>query len=262
VEAISVAGQQHGMVATDEHGTPVRPAKLWNDTETAPDVGWLIKKLGGPEAWAEAVGSVPVPALTITKLSWLHRSEADAWARMRHVCLPHDWLTWKLTGRLVTDRGDASGTGYWSPIEERYRYDLLEIVGADLDWKEMLPTVLGPSELAGEWTAGEGRPKVACGTGDNMAAALGTGLGGRDLDVARHLGNRVRRERSRRATHGAVAGFADATGKYLPLVCTLSATKVTGAVARLLGVDDERLGVLALDAGGRRWRDPAALVRR
>ena len=59
VEAISVAGQQHGMVATDEHGTPVRPAKLWNDTETAPDVGWLIKKLGGPEAWAEAVGSVP-----------------------------------------------------------------------------------------------------------------------------------------------------------------------------------------------------------
>ena len=130
----------------------MRPAKLWNDTETAPDVGWLIKKLGGPEAWAEAVGSVPVPALTITKLSWLHRSEPDAWARMRHVCLPHDWLTWKLTGRLVTDRGDASGTGYWSPIEERYRYDLLEIVGADLDWKAMLPTVLGPSEPAGEWT--------------------------------------------------------------------------------------------------------------
>ena len=143
------------MVVTDEHGTPVRPAKLWNDTETAPDVGWLIKKLGGPAAWAEAVGSVPVPALTITKLSWLHRSEPDAWARMRHVCLPHDWLTWKLTGSLVTDRGDASGTGYWSPREERYRYDLLEIVGADLDWASMLPTVLGPSEPPG---SGEGRP--------------------------------------------------------------------------------------------------------
>ena len=115
VAALSVAGQQHGMVATDDEGTPVRPAKLWNDTESAPDVGWLVKKLGGAAAWAEAVGSVPVPALTITKLSWLHRTEADAWARMRHVCLPHDWLTWKLTGRLVTDRGDASGTGYWSP---------------------------------------------------------------------------------------------------------------------------------------------------
>ena len=250
VAAISVAGQQHGMVATDEHGTPVRPAKLWNDTETAPDVGWLIKKLGGPEAWAEAVGSVPVPALTITKLSWLHRSEADAWARMRHVCLPHDWLTWKLTGQLVTDRGDASGTGYWSPIEERYRYDVLEIVGADLDWKGMLPTVLGPSESAGEWASGEGRPKVACGTGDNMAAALGTGLGAGEISMSLGTSGTAYAVSDRATSDptGAVAGFADATGNYLPLVCTLNATKVTEAVARLLGVDDDRLGLLALDA--------------
>ncbi len=250
VEAISVAGQQHGMVATDEQGTPVRPAKLWNDTETAPDVGWLIKKLGGPEAWAEAVGSVPVPALTITKLSWLHRSEADAWARMRHVCLPHDWLTWKLSGQLVTDRGDASGTGYWSPLEERYRYDLLEIVDAGLDWKAMLPAVLGPSDPAGEWTDGDGRPKVACGTGDNMAAALGTGLGAGEISMSLGTSGTAYAVSDRATSDptGAVAGFADATGKFLPLVCTLNATKVTDAVARLLGVDDDRLGVLALDA--------------
>ncbi len=156
VAALSVAAQQHGMVVTDDDGTPVRPAKLWNDTESAPDVGWLVKKLGGSAAWAEAVGSVPVPALTITKLSWLHRTEPDAWARMRRVCLPHDWLTWKLTGRLVTDRGDASGTGYWSPLEERYRFDLLEIVGSELDWKAMVPDVLAPADRAGIWEAGTG----------------------------------------------------------------------------------------------------------
>ncbi len=119
VEAISVAGQQHGMVVTDELGTPLRPAKLWNDTETAADASWLIKKLGSTGAWAEAVGSVPVASFTITKLSWLHRTEADVWARMARVCLPHDWLTWRLTGRLATDRGDASGTGYWSPARRR-----------------------------------------------------------------------------------------------------------------------------------------------
>ena len=250
VAAVSVAGQQHGMVATDEDGVPVRPAKLWNDTETAADAAWLIKKLGGADAWAAAVGTVPVPALTITKLSWLHRTEPDAWSRMRHVCLPHDWLTWKLTGRLVTDRGDASGTGYWSPLEERYRYDLIEIVGAELDWPAMLPHVLGPVEEAGEWAAAPGSPRVACGTGDNMAAALGTGLG--VGEIAMSLGTSgtayTVSDRPTADPTGAVAGFADATGKYLPLVCTLNATKVTDAVARLLGVDEERLSVLALEA--------------
>ena len=228
-------------------------------------MGWLIKKLGGAEAWAEAVGTVPVPALTITKLSWLHRSEPEAWARMRRVCLPHDWLTWRLTGNLVTDRGDASGTGYWSPIEERYRYDILEIVGADLDWKSMLPAVLGPSESAGEWADGPGSARVACGTGDNMAAALGTGLGPGEISVSLGTSGTAYavsdRPTARRDGRG--RGFADASGRYLPLVCTLNATKVTDAVARLLGVDEERLGVLAMSASpGLRRRHPAPLVRR
>ena len=101
VAAISVAGQQHGMVALDEHREVLRPAKLWNDTESAPDAAWLIGQLpGGRQAWADACGSVPVASFTITKLSWLHRSEPETWRRLAHVVLPHDWLTFKLTGRL------------------------------------------------------------------------------------------------------------------------------------------------------------------
>jgi xylulokinase len=238
------------MVVTDELGVPLRPAKLWNDTETAPDAAWLIKKLGSAAAWADAVGSVPVASFTITKLSWLHRTEADVWARIARVCLPHDWLTWQLTGRLCTDRGDASGTGYWSPAQNEYRYDLLEIVGADIDWTTVVPPVLAPDETAGRWTDGDGQPIVACGTGDNMAAALGIGLGAGE--VALSLGTSgtayVVSDRPTADSTGAVAGFADATGRYLPLVCTLNATKVTDAIARLLGVDHERLDRLALDA--------------
>jgi xylulokinase len=250
VHAVSVAGQQHGMVVTDEVGTPLRPAKLWNDTETAADASWLIKKLGSTAAWAEAVGSVPVASFTITKLSWLHRTEADVWGRMARVCLPHDWLTWRLTGRLATDRGDASGTGYWSPAQGEYRYDLLEIVGDDIDWPSTVPPVLAPDEAAGQWVEGNGQPIVACGTGDNMAAALGVGLG--PGQVALSLGTSgtayVVSDRPTADSTGSVAGFADATGRYLPLVCTLNATKVTDAVARLVGVDHERLDRLALDA--------------
>ena len=126
VAAIAVAGQQHGMVALDRERRVIRPAKLWNDTESAADAAWLIDQLdGGGGSWAAACGSVPVASFTITKLSWLHRKEPESWDRLAHVVLPHDWLTYRLTGRLATDRGDASGTGYWSPAAGSYRDDLL-----------------------------------------------------------------------------------------------------------------------------------------
>lgn len=232
---VSVAGQQHGMVVLDAAGDVIRPAKLWNDTESAADAGWLVGQLdGGAPAWAAACGSVPVAAFTISKLSWLHRKEPEAFDRIARVLLPHDWLAWKLTGELGTDRGDASGTGYWSPATGEYRLDLLEIVDRDLDWAAALPPVLGPGD--------------ATGTGDNMAAALGLGL--RPGDVAVSLGTSgtvfaVSEHATADAT-GAVCGFADATGAYLPLVCTLNATKVTDATAHLLGVELTQLDDMAL----------------
>jgi xylulokinase len=162
--------------------------------------------------------------------------------------LPHDWLTFRLTGRQTTDRGDASGTGYWSPREGRYRDDLLRLVSDDVDWAAALPDVLAPEAVAGEWR-GAGIT-VAPGTGDNMAAALGLGL--RPGDLALSLGTSgtaftVSDEPAEDPT-GTVAGFADATGRYLPLVCTMNATKVTDAVGRLLGVDHAQFDALALQA--------------
>ena len=244
---ISVAGQQHGMVALDAAGEVLRPAKLWNDTESAPDAGWLCKQLpGGAAEWAAAIGSVPVASFTITKLSWLHRSEPDVWARLAHVLLPHDWLTHRLTGALVTDRGDASGTGYWSPISGDYRYDLLSVVDADQDWSTVVPRVAGPTETVGEWRG----VRVACGTGDNMGAALGLGLvAGTAVVSIGTSGTAYAVATAPTAdTTGAVAGFADAAGGFLPLACTLNATKVTDAVARLLGVGREEFDALALAA--------------
>ncbi len=248
--AVSVAGQQHGMVVLDADDTVIRPAKLWNDTESAPDAQWLIGRLGSDAAWAVACGSVPVAAFTITKLSWLHRSEPDAWSRVARVCLPHDWLTWKLSGGFVTDRGDASGTGYFSAARDEYELDLLRIVDGDVDWTTRLPRVLKPTERAGATTELGLDAIVAPGTGDNMAAALALAL--RPGDVAISLGTSgtvyTVSESPTADASGAVAGFADATGRFLPLVCTLNATKVTDAMARWLGVDLTGLDTLALDA--------------
>ena len=253
VAAISVGGQQHGMVVLDEQREVIRPAKLWNDTESAPDAASLIERLpGGRQAWAEACGVVPVASFTITKLAWLPRNEPEAFVRLAHVVLPHDWLTFRLTGSLTTDRGDASGTGYWSAASGSYRPELLALVDADRDWSGAVPTVLGPGDAAGEWNGAI----VGPGTGDNMAGALGVGLRSGDVAVSIGTSGTVYSVCDSPAADpsGIVAGFADATGRYLPLVCTLNATKVTDAVARLLGVDhaafDELVFAAPPGAGG------------
>jgi xylulokinase len=252
IAAVSVGGQQHGMVALDADDRPVHPAKLWNDTESAPDADWLLSQLAasddGAASWAAAVGSVPVAAFTVTKLSWLHRTHPDAWARIAKVLLPHDHLTHLLTGEYTTDRGDASGTGYWSPSTGEYRWDLLALIDRHRDWADVVPTVLGPLDVAGRWNG----IAVAVGTGDNMAASLGLGLAAGD--VALSVGTSgtafAVADAPTADPSGAVAGFADATGRFLPLVCTSNAAKVLDAVARLLGVDHDRFDELALGAVG------------
>lgn len=251
VAAIAVAGQQHGMVLCDEVGEPVRDALLWNDTRSAGAANDLVTELGGAAAWADAVGTVPVASITATKLRWTARAEPDVAERARSVLLPHDWLTRKLRGdgaEPVTDRGDASGTGYWSPHEERYRPDLLELAfGRVLD----LPRVAGPGEVVGRGAGPADGLVIGPGTGDNMAAALAIGAGPGELIVS--LGTSgtvfVSAERPTADPSGLVAGFADARGRYLPLVCTLNAARVLGVGATLLGVDPAGFDELALDAG-------------
>jgi xylulokinase len=254
VAAIAVGGQQHGMVVLDDAGEVIRPALLWNDTRSAPQAERLTAELGGAKAWAEAVGLVPVASFTVTKLAWLAENEPDRAARVAGVCLPHDWLTWRLAGSpglegLVTDRGDASGTGYWSPMTGEYRRDLLV---AALGHDAQLPEVLQPAAHAGATGVpglSTGTP-LGPGTGDNMAAALG--LGARPGDVVLSVGTSgvvcAVAEVPARDESGTVAGFADATGRYLPAAVTLNEARVLDATARLLGVGLERLSELALSA--------------
>jgi xylulokinase len=250
VAAIAVAGQQHGMVLLDGAGKVVRPALLWNDTRSGPAASELIEELGGPDAWAQAVSLVPVASFTVTKLRWTAENEPDLAKTAEQVVLPHDWLTWQLLGgaggrhETSTDRGDASGTGYWSPASGEYRHDILEhAFGRPLG----VPTVRQPSEAAG--TARSGM-LVAAGTGDNMGAALGLGAALGDVVVSLGTSGTVFavHEAPTYDATGVVAGFADATGRFLPLVCTLNAARVLDATARMLGTDHTGLDQLALAA--------------
>ena len=253
VQALAVGAQQHGMVCLDESGQVVRPALLWNDTRSADAAADLIEELGGGEAgrraWAEAVGTVPVASFTVTKLRWLADREPEAAKRTAAVALPHDWLSWRLAGgsaldALFTDRGDASGTGYWSAATEQYHRELLvRALGHDA----VLPRVLGPAEQGGATPDGV---VLGPGTGDNAAAALG--LGAHPGDVVVSIGTSgvacSVTEVPAQDPSGTVAGFADATGRFLPLIATLNAARVLDAVASMLRVDHEELSRLALSA--------------
>ena len=256
IVAISVAAQCHGLVALDTNGAVIRPAKLWNDTTSAPQATDLIAEFGSNEL-VERLGSVPTASFTITKIAWLAAHEPENFAKMAYILLPHDWLTYRLSGRMVTDRSDASGTGYYDATHNRYDTEFLASIDADRDWDANFPAVLAPSEAAGQILPdvadelGVSRNAViGAGSGDQHAGAVG--LGARPGDLVWVLG-----------TSGVVYGIsetpvfdstgivncvADATGGFQPLICTLNSTKVTDAIGRLLGVDHDELSRLALSA--------------
>jgi xylulokinase len=245
VAAIAVAGQQHGLVTLDADGRPVRPAILWNDTRSEVEARELTEALGGGDAWAERVGLVPVPSFTATRWAWLRRHEPAGAAMARAVRLPHDFITERLCGRGVTDRGDVSGTAWWSTRDEGYVAEVLRLI--DLD-PALLPEVLGPREPAGEVTpetAGalglRTGAVVAPGTGDNMAAALGLGARAGEPVVSLGTSGTAYAVMDERAVDpsGTVAGFADASGRFLPLAATLNATLAVDRVAGWLGLDRE-----------------------
>ena len=272
--AVGVAGQQHGMVVLDEDGEVIRPALLWNDLRSAPAAAELVREFGGPQWWASETGSVPTASFTVTKLRWLATHEPASASRATAVLLPHDWLTWRLLGGMgersraaghprvggradgagragpeqpapmVTDRGDASGTGYFSPAKGIWLPDLVKAAaGRTL----RLPRVASPGEIVGQTARGAA---VSAGTGDNMGAALGLGLGPGDVAVSIGTSGTAFAVSEVPADDpsGAVAGFADATGRFLPLVCTINAGLVLSATASLLGTDLDGLSGLALAA--------------
>jgi len=251
VAALAIGGQQHGMVVLDKDGDVIRPALLWNDTRSAQSALDLNAEMGGDAEAAKKVGSVLVASFTATKLRWLADHEKANAEKVAAVALPHDWLSWRLQGgkefaHLFTDRSDASGTGYFDSVTSTYREDLLKSA-LRTDRTIITPRIVAPSSFGGETLSGI---PIAAGAGDNAGAALG--VQAQPGDVVVSLGTSgTAFAVSDTATHdpsGAVAGFADATGRFLPLVCTLNAARILDAATRILGKTHDEVGALALTA--------------
>ena len=276
VGALSVGGQQHGMVCLDSQGEVIRPALLWNDTRSAGAAEELICERGdcdrerGARWWAQATGLVPVASFTVTKLRWVADNEPENARKIAAICLPHDWLSWKIRGGfeavglagLCTDRSDASGTGYMDRADAVYRREILaQALRISLEEAEaiILPKICEPMEAMGfgDPRHGWGEIAIGPGCGDNAGAALGVGLGVGQALLS--LGTSgvvaVVSETPVEDPSGQVAGFADASGHWLPLACTLNASRILDAVGAMSGLGYEELDEAALsvpDAGGLR----------
>jgi xylulokinase len=196
VAAISIGGQQHGMVLLDSDGNVVRDALLWNDTRSAPDAQRLIDHFGA-DYLASHTGSIPVASFTSTKVAWVASNEPAHAQRVAAICLPHDYLSWRLAGygpvglsqfgpdlsKLATDASDASGTGYFNPATGEY---VTEILSWILGRVPALPSIVKPGSFAYEADATrEGfKGAIAGGAGDNAAAGLGAGAVDGDVIVS------------------------------------------------------------------------------
>ena len=246
VLAIGVSGQQHGLVVLDAEFQVIRPAKLWNDTETAPENAALIARLGGEEACFQRFGIVPRTGYTVSKLLWLKEHEPENFARICHILLPHEYLNFWLTGKIYAEYGDASGTAFFDVRTRQWAKEVLdEIDGGSGQLSAALPELLTSEKIVGtvrkEVAAELGLPLecvVSTGGGDNMMGAIGTG-NVREGVVTLSLGTSSTvysfTKQPILDPSGNVAPFCSSSGGWLPLVCTMNATNVVTQTLTLLG---------------------------
>lgn len=259
VAAISIGGQQHGMVVLNTDGKVIRDALLWNDTRSASQADDIVAKFGA-QGIADLTGSLPVASFTSSKLLWLKQNEPENAAAVAAVCLPHDWLSWRLAGygpagqsklgpdlsALTTDASDASGTGYFNPKTGQYVTEILEFV---LGHVPITPRIVYPNQAAYAVFSENGITlSIGAGAGDNAAAAFGVLAKAGDVVVSLGTSGTVFAvsETATNDNSGTIAGFASASGEFLPLVCTLNAARVLDSMAGLLAMNHDELGKLAL----------------
>ncbi len=245
VRGIGVSGQQHGLVALDDAGEVVRPAKLWCDTSTVEECEEIERHFGGTQALIALAGNAMLPGYTAPKILWLRKNEPENWERTRTVLLPHDYLNWWLTGTFAMEYGDASGTALLDVRTRDWADPVVEFVASDLT--EKLPPLRSSLERHGELQSAlrtswglEPDVIVSAGGGDNMMGAIGTGNTAPGV-VTASLGTSgtlyAFATQPVVDSQGEVAAFCDSSNHWLPLVCTMNVTLVTEMTRTLFAWD-------------------------
>jgi len=253
--ALGVSGQQHGFVPMDKEGNVLRAVKLWCDTSTQDQCDRINQKAGGFDQIITDAGNPVYAGYTASKILWLKDNHKDLYDKMTTVLLPHDYLNYRLTGKKVMEYGDASGTALLDVRKRVWSDEVLRALDPGRDLTTVLPELIEPYEPAGYVTseASElfGIPEgilVSSGGGDNMIAAIGTGVVS-DGVMTMSLGTSGTlfgySDKPVVDPEGNIAAFCSSTGGWLPLLCTMNCTVATEVMRKLLKVGVEKIDELA-----------------
>jgi xylulokinase len=180
VAGIGLSGQMHGLVITDEVGSPLRPSLIWNDQRTASQAAEIEETLGGRSKLIGLVGNAAMTSFTLTKLLWVRQNEPKIYDRIAHMLLPKDYVRLKMTGEYVGEVSDMSGTLMLDQKNRTWSRKIIETFQIDAD---ILPPVVESHEITGELTKAAakklglaGGTPVVGGGGDQPAGAVGNGI--------------------------------------------------------------------------------------
>ncbi len=259
--AIAVSGQQHGFVPLSADGRVLSSVKLWNDTSTLAECDEIEAKLGGRDAAIVLAGNPILPGYTASKVLWLKKNKPEAYDAMRHILLPHDFINFYLTGKVGTEAGDASGTGFFDVRRRQWSTEILSAIDCERDLSKSLPQILSPYQSIGHvapLAAGklglQPDVLVAVGGGDNMMAAIGTGAvapGALTVSLGTSGTIFAYSDQPAISENGDFAAFCSSTGGYLPLACSLNCTSATELMRSTLGLkmDDFESLLRSAEAG-------------
>ncbi len=180
VRGIGLCGQMHGLTALDSEGTVIRPAILWNDQRAADECDWITEQAGGLPELLRMTRNRMLPGFTGGKVVWLRNHEPESYARMRRLLNPKDYLRYRMTGELVTEVSDASGTGLFDVANRTWSSELLRKIDVD---PALLPEVVESTnstgtvlpDLASRWNLPASTP-VFGGGGDAVMQTTAMGL--------------------------------------------------------------------------------------
>ena len=258
VRAMGVSGQQHGFVPLDGRGEVIRPAKLWCDTESAPQCDEITLKVGGRDKVIELIGNSVAAGFTASKILWMKQHEPENYDRLETILLPHDYINYWLTGEKKSEFGDASGTAYFDVRTRSWSETILEVIDDSGKLAACLPELI-PSHTP----VGAIRPRIAerfglspdvlvsSGGGDNMMAAIGTGnVGPGVITVSLGTSGTIYASADHPVVdpNGELAAFCSSSGGWLPLACTMNVTVATELTRAVLGLSLKELNEKASSA--------------
>jgi xylulokinase len=179
VQGIGLSGQMHGLVMLDASNQVIRPALIWCDQRSQPQVDWINRTVG-KDAIVRYTANPVLTGFTLPKLLWVRDHEPQHFERMKKMLLPKDYIRFQLTGEFASDVSDASGTALFDVVQRRWSHELVDKLHLD---REVLPRVFESPEQTGTINAAAARDTglepgtpVFAGGGDQAASAVGNGI--------------------------------------------------------------------------------------